>query len=74
MSGNIGGENPQGAGKHAGVGKVVERVAEMDDEGPRGAGLLGGLVEGHQLGGFETEGADAGKEAALLDIAVDDEA
>ena len=72
--GYVGGEDAEGTGQDAGVGEVVEGVAEVDDEGCRGAGDACGVVEGHKLGGFEAKGADAGEETALFDVAVCDEA
>ncbi len=68
------GADTHGAGEDAGVGEVVERVAEIDDEG-WGVSLFGGVVEhGFELGWFEPEGANLGEEVTLFDDAVGDEA
>ena len=70
----LGGTDADGAGEDAGIGQIVERVAEVDDEGRDVA--LGGCGVEHllELGGIEPHGADLGEEAALLDDAIGHEA
>ena len=63
-----------GAGEDAGVGQVVERVAEVDDEGWRSAVVCGVVEHLFEFGGFEAEFADLREEVALLADAVEDEA
>ena len=73
-AGDLGRADAQGAGQHARVGHVVQRVAEVDYKGLRGAILVGFVEHRLQLFGLETEFADLGDEAALFDQAPDEEA
>ena len=68
------GADAKRAGKNAGIGEVVERMTQVNDEGWRRAEFFGLVEHLFQLGGFEAEFTDLLEELALLPDAMSDEA
>ncbi len=68
------GADAERAGKYAGIGKIVERMAQVDDERRRGVVLLGCVEHLLEFCGFEAHLANLLEELALLPDAVREEA